>query len=209
MTIQAQALNTGSSSKPLTFDESAREIRENAQWMSGGVNSNFRLNISPTPLVFERGEGPYLHDVDGNRLIDYYLGMGPMILGHRPQSLCDAVVAQLEKGILFAGQTHIEAEASPSRLRDGSVRGAHAVSDARVRKSIRLRCGLLARRLESIKSSSSRATITAGSTMFSGRPRLLSMRRARSKLPAPLQAAKARLRRRPMISLSCPGTIWS
>ena len=112
MTIQAQALNTGSSSKPLTFDESAREIRENAQWMSGGVNSNFRLNISPTPLVFERGEGPYLHDVDGNRLIDYYLGMGPMILGHRPQSLCDAVVAQLEKGILFAGQTHIEAEAS-------------------------------------------------------------------------------------------------
>ena len=55
--------------------------------MAGGVNSNFRLGISPTPLVFERGEGPYLYDVDGNRLIDYYLGMGPMILGHRPQAL--------------------------------------------------------------------------------------------------------------------------
>ncbi|MBN9316779.1 MAG: aspartate aminotransferase family protein [Devosia sp.] len=97
--------------------------------MSGGVNSNFRLNISPTPLVFERGEGPYLFDVDGNRLIDYYLGMGPMILGHKPQALVDAVKSQIDKGILFAGQTEIEAEAarlvcemvpSAERMRFGS-----------------------------------------------------------------------------------------
>ena len=97
---------------PLSFEKSAAAIRHNAQWMSGGVNSNFRLNISPTPLVFERGEGPYLFDVDGNRLIDYYLGMGPMILGHKPQALVDAVKAQADKGILFGGQTEIEAEAA-------------------------------------------------------------------------------------------------
>ncbi|WP_274627371.1 aspartate aminotransferase family protein [Arvimicrobium flavum] len=97
--------------------------------MSGGVNSNFRLNISPTPLVFERGVGPYLHDIDGNRLIDYYLGMGPMILGHNPKALADAVKAQIENGILFAGQTEVEAEAarlvcemvpSAERMRFGS-----------------------------------------------------------------------------------------
>ncbi|MCP4382606.1 MAG: aminotransferase class III-fold pyridoxal phosphate-dependent enzyme [Hyphomicrobiales bacterium] len=80
--------------------------------MPGGVSSNFRLNIAPTPLVFESGDGPYLHDVDGNRLIDYYLGMGPMILGHRPRAVCQAVTSQIEKGILFAGQTRIEAEAA-------------------------------------------------------------------------------------------------
>lgn len=99
-------------SAPLSFEQSARQVRDNSQWISGGVNSNFRLNISPTPLVFERGEGPYLYDVDGNRLIDYYLGMGPMILGHRPEALCDAVRDQIERGILFAGQTQVEAEAA-------------------------------------------------------------------------------------------------
>ncbi|MCX5494732.1 aspartate aminotransferase family protein [Kaistia dalseonensis] len=113
----------------LSFDKSAEAIRTNSRWMSGGVNSNFRLNISPTPLVFERGEGPYLHDIDGNRLIDYYLGMGPMILGHKPPAIVDAVKAQIDKGILFAGQTAIEAEAarlvcemvpSAERMRFGS-----------------------------------------------------------------------------------------
>jgi glutamate-1-semialdehyde 2,1-aminomutase len=96
----------------MSFDESARRIRENCRWIAGGVNSNFRFNISPTPLVFDRAEGPYLHDVDGNRLIDYYLGMGAMILGHSPGSVRAAVRDQVERGILYAGQTDVETEAA-------------------------------------------------------------------------------------------------
>jgi len=96
----------------LSFDKSVARMKENARWMAGGVSSNFRLNIQPTPLVIEKGEGPYLTDADGNRLIDYYLGMGPMILGHSPRPLVDAVKAQLDKGLLFAGQTAVEAEAA-------------------------------------------------------------------------------------------------
>lgn len=96
----------------LSFDRSRAAIARNTAWMPGGVNSNFRLGMSPTPLVFERGEGPYLYDVDGNRLIDYYLGMGPMILGHKPRAVCEAAARQLENGILFAGQTAVEAEAA-------------------------------------------------------------------------------------------------
>lgn len=96
----------------VSFERSRAEIARNSAWMPGGVSSNFRLGISPTPLVFDRGEGPYLHDVDGNRLIDYYLGMGPMILGHKPKAVCEAAARQLEKGILFAGQTAVEAEAA-------------------------------------------------------------------------------------------------
>jgi glutamate-1-semialdehyde 2,1-aminomutase len=68
--------------------------------------------MAPTPLVIQRGEGPYLHDADGNRLIDYYLGMGPMILGHSPGAVRVAAIRQLENGILFAGQTEVEAEAA-------------------------------------------------------------------------------------------------
>ena len=110
MTAKPALQNAASSA--MAFDQSARQIRENAQWIAGGVNSNFRLNIAPTPLVFERAEGPYLFDIDGNRLIDYYLGMGPMILGHSPHAVRQAVHDQVDRGILFAGQGALEVEAA-------------------------------------------------------------------------------------------------
>ncbi len=94
------------------FTESRRRIEEASQWLPGGVSSNFRLGISPTPLVFERAEGACLFDADGNKLIDYYLGMGPMILGHTPPEVVEAARQQLARGILYGGQSAIEAEAA-------------------------------------------------------------------------------------------------
>src|ERR1700736_3536558 len=94
------------------FSESRRAMARGASSLAGGVSSNFRLGISPTPLVIERGEGPYLFDADGNRLIDYYLGMGPMILGHSPKAVKQAVTEQLERGFLFAAQSEIEIDAA-------------------------------------------------------------------------------------------------
>jgi glutamate-1-semialdehyde 2,1-aminomutase len=96
----------------LTFDESRRRLAEASKYLAGGVSSNFRLGISPTPLVLERGEGACLIDADGNRLIDYYLSMGPMILGHNPPDVIAAVKAQLDRGILYGGQSGLEAEAA-------------------------------------------------------------------------------------------------
>ena len=95
-----------------TFESSKQLIAEASQSLPGGVNSNYRLGIAPTPLVFERGEGPYLYDADGNRLIDYYLGMGPMILGHNPAPVLEAVQEELGAGILYAGQSRVEQEAA-------------------------------------------------------------------------------------------------
>src|SRR6516162_10408983 len=91
----APRLRNFSGEAPLEFDESKRRMAEAARWTPSGVHSNFRAGISPTPLVIERGEGPYLIDADGNRLVDYYLGMGPMILGHSPASVKRAVAEQL------------------------------------------------------------------------------------------------------------------
>lgn len=96
----------------LKFEESARIIALESKYVSGGVNSNFRLGMSPGPLVFTHGEGAYLHDVDGNKLIDYYCGMGAMVLGHTPVGVQSAVKAQVDKGILFAGQAPVEYEAA-------------------------------------------------------------------------------------------------
>jgi glutamate-1-semialdehyde 2,1-aminomutase len=96
----------------MTFETSARLIEESRQWIAGGVNSNFRAGMHPGPLVFTRGEGPYLFDADGNQLIDYYCGMGAMVLGHSPQVVRDAVKQQVDTAIHFAGQTAIEVEAA-------------------------------------------------------------------------------------------------
>lgn len=113
----------------LKFDESARIIASESRYVAGGVNSNFRLGMGHGPLVFTHGEGAYLHDVDGNKIIDYYCGMGAMVLGHSPAGVQAAVKQQVEKGILFAGQSPIEYEAariiceripSAERLRFGS-----------------------------------------------------------------------------------------
>ena len=95
---------------PASFEESKRRIAAASHYLPGGVSSNFRLGMVPTPLVIERAEGPYLFDVDGNRLIDYYLGMGPMILGHNPPTVRRAVLAQLERGLLYGAQSLLEAE---------------------------------------------------------------------------------------------------
>lgn len=99
-------------SKQAEFSKSAAMIAEHSRWIAGGVNSHFRQGMQPGPLVFERGEGPYLYDVDGNRLIDYYCGMGAMVLGQSPAGVREAVKRQVDIGIHFAGQTAIEAEAA-------------------------------------------------------------------------------------------------
>ena len=113
----------------MQFDRSAALIAENAKYVAGGVNSNFRIGMAGGPLVFQRGDGPYLIDADGNRLIDYYCGMGAMVLGHTPAGVQQAVKDQVEKGILYAGQSEIEFEAakilcehipSAQRIRFGS-----------------------------------------------------------------------------------------
>jgi len=96
----------------LSFDRSADLIAQAANTIAGGVNSNFRVGMAGGPLVFKRGEGPYLLDVNGNWLIDYYCGMGAMILGHSPKGVQQAVKDQVDKGILYAGQSEIEFEAA-------------------------------------------------------------------------------------------------
>ena len=113
----------------LSFDRSAALIAENGKYIAGGVNSNFRTGMAGGPLVFQRGEGPYLIDADNNRLIDYYCAMGAMVLGHSPAGVQQAVKDQVEKGILYAAQSEVEFEAarilceripSAQRIRFGS-----------------------------------------------------------------------------------------
>ena len=94
----------------LTFQKSRLLHESSKKVIPGGVNSNVRMGEKPHPIFFESGEGPYLYDVDGNRLIDYVMGQGPMLLGHRPAFVTAAVEEQLTKGILYGAQHQLEVE---------------------------------------------------------------------------------------------------
>ena len=74
----------------------------------GGVTSSVRAGARPHPLYLERGQGPYVWDVDGNRYVDYALGYGPLILGHAPVVVRDAIAPQLERGLTFGSQHRLE-----------------------------------------------------------------------------------------------------
>jgi len=83
------------------------------QFIAGGVNSTARAQWSgwmPYPLFVEKGTGAHLLDADGNHYIDYLLGLGPMILGHRPERVTKAVTDFIqERGTIFALPTADEA----------------------------------------------------------------------------------------------------
>jgi len=95
---------TASTSTKRSYAGSQAQYAEACEVLAGGVNSNFRQHGQPVPLVFERGEAAHLIDVDGNRYVDYALGMGPNILGHAPGHVIEAVAATLGSGQIFAGQ---------------------------------------------------------------------------------------------------------
>jgi glutamate-1-semialdehyde 2,1-aminomutase len=82
------------------------------QLMPGGVNSPARAfgGVGGEPIVFERGAGAYLYDVDGNRYIDYIGSWGPMILGHGHPAVVAALHAAVDRGTSFGAPTRAENE---------------------------------------------------------------------------------------------------
>lgn len=64
----------------------------------------------PMPIYIDRGDGPFVWDVDERRYIDCILGFGTMVLGHRPPSVLAAVERQLEKGTQFGTAVESESE---------------------------------------------------------------------------------------------------
>jgi glutamate-1-semialdehyde 2,1-aminomutase len=81
--------------------------REAQELLPGGVNSPVRAfkAVGGQPVFFERGEGPYLFDVDGRRSIDLVGSWGPLILGHAHQAIVAAATAAVAHGSSFGAPT--------------------------------------------------------------------------------------------------------
>nr|WP_246211587.1 aminotransferase class III-fold pyridoxal phosphate-dependent enzyme [Phytoactinopolyspora alkaliphila] len=56
------------------------------------------------PVAIRAASGAHLEDLDGNRLIDCVLGLGPILLGHNDPRITEAVIAQLRRGVSIAAE---------------------------------------------------------------------------------------------------------
>ena len=117
---------------------------------SGGVNSPVRAAVKPYPFFVKSAKGSHLYTVDGEVLIDYVLGYGPLILGHRPPAVVEAVQKQLERGCLFGTPTELEVELAKRILNHvmhkGKIRFVNSGTEATM-TAIRLARGFTGRSL--------------------------------------------------------------
>ncbi len=95
---------------------SGRMFERAARVLPGGVGSSaraVRAGWAPYPPFVASAQGSHLTDVDGHTYIDYLLGLGPMLLGHRNAEVTAAVIkAVTERGTVFGLPHELEAVAA-------------------------------------------------------------------------------------------------
>src|SRR5256714_15674478 len=89
---------------------SQKLFAEALRFIPGGVNSPVRafLAVGGQPLFIKRAKGARLYDVDGNSFIDYVLSWGPMILGHAPAPIIQAITRAAANGTSYGAPTELE-----------------------------------------------------------------------------------------------------
>jgi glutamate-1-semialdehyde 2,1-aminomutase len=61
--------------------------------------------IGRSPIFIERGDGPYIWDVDGNRYVDWVSSWGPLILGHADPLVIEAIRQAADRGTSYGAPT--------------------------------------------------------------------------------------------------------
>ncbi len=94
----------------MNFQKSMQLFQQAQELLPGGVDSPVRAfrAVGGQPLFIERGQGPYLYDVDGNRYIDYVLSWGPLITGHAHPAIVQAVQQAAERGTSYGAPSPLE-----------------------------------------------------------------------------------------------------
>ena len=97
---------------PRKFDESRKLQKRAEQMMPGGVSSPARVlqAVGCDPPFIVRGHGSHVWDADGNDYIDYVGSWGPLILGHAPPVVIEALGVALRNGTSFGASTPAEAD---------------------------------------------------------------------------------------------------
>jgi glutamate-1-semialdehyde 2,1-aminomutase len=92
--------------------KSEQWFAEAARLMPGGVNSPVRAfrGVGGSPFFVARGEGARLVDVDGRSYLDYVMSWGPLVLGHAPKRVIEALRGALDRGTSYGAPTPGEVE---------------------------------------------------------------------------------------------------
>ncbi|WP_407810257.1 glutamate-1-semialdehyde 2,1-aminomutase [Spirulina subsalsa] len=95
---------------PLKTTKSEEIFAAAQKLMPGGVSSPVRAfkSVGGQPIVFERVNGAYVWDVDGNQYIDYVGTWGPAICGHAHPEVLSALQEALLKGTSFGAPCALE-----------------------------------------------------------------------------------------------------
>ncbi|HEX7362522.1 MAG TPA: glutamate-1-semialdehyde 2,1-aminomutase [Bryobacteraceae bacterium] len=96
----------------MNTSQSETLFRRAQQSIPGGVNSPVRAfrAVGGTPRFMSRGSGAHIFDIDGNEYIDYVCSWGPLLLGHQPAEVTEAIAAVLDSGVSFGAPTAREVE---------------------------------------------------------------------------------------------------
>ena len=96
----------------MSTNASVKAFEEAQNLIPGGVNSPVRAfsSVGGTPIFINEGEGAYLTDIDGNKYVDYVQSWGPLIFGHRDESIEAAVIEAVKHGLSFGAPTVAETE---------------------------------------------------------------------------------------------------
>ena len=96
----------------MSTNASQKAFSEAQELIPGGVNSPVRAfkSVGGTPIFIAEGEGAYLKDIDGNKYVDYVQSWGPLIFGHRDESIEAAVIAAVKHGLSFGAPTEAETQ---------------------------------------------------------------------------------------------------
>ncbi|WP_316557420.1 glutamate-1-semialdehyde 2,1-aminomutase [Methanimicrococcus hongohii] len=93
----------------MNFEKSEKLYNTAKTMIPGGVSSPVRA-IKPFPFYTASANGSKIYDEDGNEFIDYCMAYGPMILGHNPPTVKQAIIDQLDKSWLYGTPTALEVE---------------------------------------------------------------------------------------------------
>ena len=87
--------------------------------LPGGVNSPVRAYkaVGGTPRFMAHAQGARVWDEDGHELMDYVGAWGPMLFGHRPGPVVEAIEQQLKRGLAFGAPTALEVEVAEAIVR--------------------------------------------------------------------------------------------
>jgi glutamate-1-semialdehyde 2,1-aminomutase len=105
-------MNPSSSAASLNLSTSDALFTRAKDHIPGGVNSPVRAfrAVGGHPVFMQSAKGAWLTDVDGNRYLDFINSWGPMILGHAPEVVLNAVQEAIQGSLSFGAPTRREVE---------------------------------------------------------------------------------------------------